>query len=253
MPRPNRSTRAALALVLALGGCGSSDGDQCTPADPIDPPAAAAPDPADFVDGNGDPFPIDNSYWPLPVGTTWTFAGQEDGETIDDTVMVTDEAKTVMGIAVVVVRDTVSLDGELAEATDDWYAQDADGNVWYLGEDTAEYEEGEITSTEGSWEAGVDGALPGVIMPAAPAVGDDGTMEYYPGHAEDMWEVLAVGETITVEAGTYSDVLRTREWTPLEPCVSEEKWYAPGVGFIKSTITAGGNEDAELVSVTDAD
>jgi hypothetical protein len=265
--RGARAAALALALLAAPVACGDDSGDDTgaggtasTGADAAGTTAPAAEpvidpgdggryepqvDPADFVDA------IDNPYLPLVPGTSWTYEGLDDGEQQHNEVVVTDERRTVMGISAVVVRDTVSVDGEVIEETDDWYAQDRDGNVWYLGEATTAYEDGE-TTTEGSWEAGVDGGLPGVVMPADPAVGDAYRQEYLEGEAEDMAEVVTVGATAEVTAGRYDDVVVIREWTPLEPEVVEEKRYAPGVGQLDERKTAGGTGGLELVETTEA-
>jgi hypothetical protein len=148
-----------------------------------------------------------------------------------------------------VVRDTVTLDGEIIEDTLDWYAQYADGTVWYLGEDTAELEDGTITTREGSFEAGVDGAQAGVIMPASPEVGMAYRQEYYEGEAEDNGEVLALGEQATVPAGRYDGLLKTADTTPLEPDVLEHKYYARDVGVVLTVDKETGGRE-ELMSVT---
>jgi hypothetical protein len=183
-------------------------------------------DPADFVAG------IDNPYLPWRPGSSWLYqAHTEDGlERIE--VRVTDRHRQVMGIDATVVHDTVYVDGEMVEDTYDWYAQDREGNVWYLGEDTHEYENGKPINSAGAWEAGVDGALPGIVMPADPEVGMAYRQEYYRGEAEDMGEVIRLGGHITVPAGSFHDLVVTRDWTPLEPKVVEEKSYAPGVGLV---------------------
>ena len=157
--------------------------------------------------------------------------------------------KIANGVTARVVRDTVTLDGEIIEDTLDWYAQDQDGTVWYLGEDTAEFENGKITTREGSFEAGVDGAQAGVIMPASPEVGMAYRQEYYEGEAEDNGEVLALSEQASVPAGDYDDLVKTADTTPLEPDVLEHKYYARGVGLVLTIDKeAGGRE--ELLSVT---
>ena len=199
-------------------------------------------DPADFVEA------VDNPYLPLAPGSRWVYEGETaDGlERIE--VVVTDERREVLGISAVVVRDTVTLDGEVIEDTLDWYAQDRAGNVWYLGEETAEYENGSVVSTAGSWEAGVDGALPGIVMLAEPVVGEAYRQEYYRGEAEDMGEVVRVGESVSVAFGEFDDVVVTEDWTPLEPEVVEEKSYAPGVGVVLEEKVAGADgERVELV------
>ena len=146
--------------------------------------------PEDFVAA------IDHPYLPLRPARPWVYEGDGDeGEPERVEVVVTSERREVMGVSTVVVRDTVTIDGELVEDTFDWFAQDRDGNVWYFGEDVKDYEDGKLVSTAGSWEAGVDGALPGIVMPAEPAVGDAYRQEYLAGEAEDMAEVLATDET----------------------------------------------------------
>ena len=243
----------AISLASACGGddddsagSATTSGSATTPV--IDPGDGGnyAPDidPASFVDV------VDNPYFPLPVGSEWVYEGESDGELERVEIIVTDQSKTVMGIAATVVRDSVYVEDELVEDTYDWFAQDADGNVWYLGEDSTEYEDGEAVSTEGSWEAGVDGALPGIVMPAEPAVGDAFRQEYYAGEAEDMFEVSEVGGSAEVPAGTFDEVVTTRDWNPLEPEVIEEKQYAPGVGKIREEKVAGGEEVSELIEYT---
>jgi hypothetical protein len=197
-------------------------------------------DPADFVDT------VDNPYLPFTPGLQWTYDGTSDGQAERTEVVVTDQQREVMGIPVVVVRDTVSVDGEVIEDTYDWYAQDRDGNVWYMGEDTKEYENGEVSSTEGSWEGGVDGALPGIVMQAHPEVGQAYRQEFYAGQAEDLAEVTEVGTTKTIELGDYPDVVITKEWNPLEPDVIENKYFAPGVGLVAEEGVAGNDDVAEL-------
>jgi hypothetical protein len=175
------------------------------------------------------------------------YEGTSGGDVERIEVIVTPERREVMGISAVVVRDTVIVAGELVEDTFDWFAQDADGNVWYLGEDTAEYEAGEIVSTDGSWEAGIDGALPGIVMPADPSVGDAYRQEFYPGEAEDLAEVVDVGERTAVAVGDFDDVVVIKEWNPLEPSTIEHKYHAPGVGVVLEVVTTGGGERVELI------
>jgi hypothetical protein len=201
-------------------------------------------DPADFVTG------IDNPYLPFTIGSRWVYKGETDGQRERIEVVVTPRTRVVMGIGATVVRDRVFVEGELVEDTFDWYAQDRDGNVWYLGERTQEYEGGKVVSSAGSWEAGVDGALPGIVMAAEPTVGHAYRQEYYAGEAEDMGDVIAVGGSATVAAGTFDDVVTTRDWTPLEPDVIEEKTYAPGVGVVLEAKVAGGDDVVELVAFT---
>ena len=191
---------------------------------------------------------VDNPYLPFLPGMKWVYQGvNENGEHETTTIEVLTETRIVMGIPATVVHDLVEIGGNVVEDTSDWYAQDDQGNVWYLGEDTTAYD-GARTSKEGSWEAGVDGALPGIVMPATPEVGMTGyRQEYRPGEAEDMAQVVVAGGDQTV--GTvYHDVVVTQEWTPLEPDITEQKSYAPGVGLITEDLVLGGTEHHELVS-----
>ncbi len=192
---------------------------------------------------------IDNPYFPLIPGTTFTYRFVND-EGVEEKVIteVTSDTKVILGINCVVVHDQEFEDDELIEDTYDWYTQDEDGNVWYMGEDTKELEDGEVVSTAGSWEAGVDGAVPGIIMLADPEPGLKYRQEYYEGEAEDRGEVISLNNTITVPYGTFENCLKTRETTPLEPDVLEYKFYAPGVGFIQAQ-TEEGDPTEQLISV----
>jgi len=223
-----------LGAAVLMAGCGSS-----TSAPPLpqrDEPVAL--DPADFSTS------IDNPYWPMTPGTTWVY--RENTQRVE--VTVTDETKTILGIEARVVHDVVSEDGEVVEDTFDWYAQDRYGNVWYLGEDTKEFEGGRVVSTEGSWEAGVDGAQPGVIVPAAPRVGLRYRQEYYAGEAEDRAEVLSIAGRVRVPYGSFRRALVTRDFTPLTPDLVENKYYAKGVGPILAVTLSDGSRE-ELVEL----
>ena len=240
-----------MALLFVLSACGSADesGPASAFASVPELPAALESgvpyqppiDPERFV------AVVDNPYFPLAPGSTWVLEGSGDSTGEVDTITVLDESKLVMGVECVVVRDEVTQDGEAVEITDDWYAQDADGNVWYFGEETAEYEGGEVVSTAGSWEAGVDGAQPGIIMPADPTVGVTYRQEFYAGEAEDMAMVVEVDQQAEVAAGSFDAVLITEDWTPLEADVRERKSYAPGIGLIAEEQIAGGDSAFELV------
>ena len=200
-------------------------------------------DPADFVST------IDNQYFPLVPGTVFHYEGTLEGESLSSTYEVTTETRVVMGVTCVVVRDTVSVDGEVVEDTYDWFAQDTDGNVWYFGEASQDLEIGEVVSTEGSWEAGIDGALPGIIMPAEPRVGDTYTQEVAPGIAEDMGEVIEIGSTLELSLGSFDNVLVMKEWNPLDSDVIEHKSYAPGFGMVLAEAIQGEDERLELVAI----
>jgi hypothetical protein len=188
-------------------------------------------DPADFV------TVVDNPYFPLTPGTRYVYEAEVEDGLERTEVEVLPETKVIMGVTTTTVRDTVYLNGELLEDTFDWYAQDNTGTVWYFGEDTKEYENGVVVSTFGSWEAGVDGALPGIIMFADPAahIGETYRQEFYEDVAEDMAEVLSVSESVTILFGSFENVVQTLETTPLEPSsVREHKFYAQGIGLIQT-------------------
>jgi hypothetical protein len=187
----------------------------------------------DVDEASFDGAEIDNEYFPLPVGATWSYeADGPDGlETID--VEVLEETKTIEGVVATVVRDTVYLDGALIEDTWDWYAQDDDGNVWYLGEDTCEYEDDKCVDTGGSWMWGADGALPGIVMKGDPEVdGERYYQEFYPGEAEDVGEVVDEDLRIEVEAGRFRDCIKTHDTSTLERRLDEYKYFCPGIGNV---------------------
>ena len=233
---------AAMALVL-LAGCSSSGGTGGAAQGKVKGAYAPSIDPADFT------TKVDNKYFPLKPGTTFVYRGKTEDATEGDTVAVTSDTRNIMGVECVVVDDRVTEDGEPTEKTYDWYAQDNEGNVWYFGEDSKEYENGKVKSTEGSWEAGKDGAEPGIIMPANPNVGETYRQEYYKGEAEDMARALKLDGSATVPQGSYDHVLVTREWTPLEPNIAEHKYYAAGVGNVLEVAVKGPQERLELVDV----
>ena len=187
-----------------------------------------------------------------PPGTDWltgrtlTYRGIKDGVTQTDVVHVTSDTRVIEGITAVAVSDVATHDGKLLEKTTDWYAQDKQGTVWYFGEATIEMKPGHRWSSAGSWEAGDRGALPGIVMPGAAKPGGPYRQAYYPNWAEDMGQIVAVGETVTVPAGTFTNCLRTKEWSLLESG-GEKRWYAPGVGVVRSE--AVGGELVVLVSI----
>jgi hypothetical protein len=242
-----------LALLLPLAACGqdepsspaagSGTGDLPQGSDPVNL------DPSEFTPGS------DNTYFPLEPGRQWTYREADgSGGTADVVVTVSSvTTKIANGVEARVVRDTVTEDGEVTEDTKDWYAQDADGNVWYLGEDTAEFENGKVDSREGSFEAGVNGGLAGVIMPAEPAAGMEYRQEYYQGKAEDNGAVLAPGQQVETTAGHYGDALLTADSSTIEPDVLEYKLYAPDVGLVLTLDVSGGSGREELVSTRNVD
>jgi hypothetical protein len=200
-------------------------------------------DPGNFVKG------VDNPYFPLTPGTTFIYEGETRKGTEHIQVVVTKDTKEILGVECVVVRDSVWVNRVLVEDTYDWYAQDVEGNVWYMGEDTKEYENGEVVSTAGSWEAGVDGAKPGIIMWADPQVGKTYRQEYYVGEAEDMAKVISLSDSATVASVSFDHLLVTKEWTPLEPSIAEQKYYAAGIGLVLQEGVTGRSGRTELVAI----
>ena len=189
---------------------------------------------------------ITNPYFPLVPGTTFTSIEKEGRETQEVRTTVTHDTRKVMGVKCVVVHDVVTLEGVVLEDTYDWYAQDKDRAVWYFGETTREFKSGGRVSTAGSWEGGVKGAHPGIIMPANPRPGAPYKQEFYAGEAEDMGQVVAVGQTVTVPSGTFKDCVKIKEWSMLESGQAH-KWFAKGVGFVRTEASSG--EVATLMSV----
>jgi hypothetical protein len=183
---------------------------------------------------------VTNPWFPLKAGTAFLYAGEKDGQSGRDLVTVTNETKTIDGVRCTTVHDNLYVHGRLAERTTDWYAQDARGNVWYFGEDTAELDTaGKVTSREGTWRTGVDGARAGIFMPAHPKVGETFRQEYLKGHAEDHFAVIRVSRAS----------LLTKEWTPLEPDTLDHKLYRRGTGLVKEETVKGGNERWTLSDV----
>lgn len=202
-------------------------------------------DPEDFVKE------VDNQYLPLQPGTKFFYEGTKDGVPTTNEVFVTHQTKMILGVECTVVKDLAYEDGVLAESTFDWYAQDEEGNVWYFGEDTRELDSaGNTISTEGSWEAGVNNALPGIIMLDEPKVGERYQQEIAPGVAMDMAQVRSLDESVCVPYGCFEDVLMTKEWSLIDRGPVDHKFYAPGLGFIMETKVKGGDETSALVNIT---
>ena len=243
MTNPTRiaTSLGALAAAFALAACGGDNGGEDEAGSDL--PQGSEPvelDPAEFTTR------IDNPYWPMSPGDKWVYS-ETDTEGTEQRVEVTVTNRTKQianGVEARVVRDVVS-NGEPIEITDDWYAQDSEGNIWYLGEKTAEYENGKLVTRAGSFEAGVDGAQPGIIMPANPSPGQTYRQEYYEGKAEDRGEVLALDRQAEVPAGHYPRTVLINDLNPLEPKVSELKFYAKGVGPVLAVSVSGEAGDRE--------
>jgi hypothetical protein len=192
---------------------------------------------------------IDNPYWPMPVGARWEVrVTNPEGELLHEVITVENRTKLIAdGVTARVVHDVVYDHGKPSEITDDWYAQDTDGNIWYFGEDTASIENGK-RDTSGSFEAGRDGADAGVAMPAHPTVGLTYREEHYAGHAEDRSEVLAIDQQVEAPAGHFTGAILTDDTSPIEPTVSEYKLYAMGVGPVVAVSVSGEAEREDLLS-----
>jgi len=248
------STTALALLAVVASGCGSSGGDTTsstsaalTPAStlaPIHGKYAPQIDPANFVST------IDNRYWPLEPGTAYHYEGVRGTTPQTDDEVVTHQTKQILGVTSTVVRDTVSEHGAPVERTFDWYAQDKAGNVWYMGEDSLERQHGHFVKASDSWESGVKGGQPGIIMPGNPQPGEAYRQEYYPpGQALDEARVLQTDGTAKVPDGAFNGLLVTSERSPLEP-QTEQKYYAPGLGEVQERVVKGHHEVFQLVSVT---
>lgn len=192
---------------------------------------------------------VTNPYFPLAPGTRLEYTGHTDEGTETIIVEVLSATRVVNGVAATAVRDRVFINNQLVEDTEDWYAQDAQGNVWYLGEDSKDMQNGQVVSREGSWEWGQHGALPGIIMWANPAarLNQAYRQEYLRGQAEDWGKVVAVNQTVTVPHGTLANCIKTEDWNGLEPDEVESKFYCPNIGVTLETFES---ERVELISVT---
>ena len=190
-----------------------------------------------------------NAWFPLRPGSVYRYRGVKDGQPSRDVMTVTHRTRMIDGARCVAVSDLLYLRGRLGERTTDYYTQDAKGNVWYFGEKTAELDaHGRVTSTSGSWMAGVHGAKPGIFMFAHPRPGLSARQEYLKGEAEDHFEVVAMHQTAVVPYRTFRGAMLTKEWTPLEPGVIDHKYYARGIGTVLEQTVKGGNERNELAS-----
>ena len=246
-PKAIAGALAVPLAALAIAACGGDESGGDEGNDNQGLPQGSEPvelDPAEFT------TEIDNPYWPMTPDSRWVYSETDTEGTVQRVVVtVTNKAKQIAnGIEARVVHDVVSEEGVPVEVTDDWYAQDSGGNIWYLGEDTIEYENGKPKTTAGSFEAGVDGAQPGIILPADPEVGLTYRQEYYAGEAEDQGEIVSLDEQAEVPAGNFTDALMTKDTNPLEPKVNEFKFYARDVGPVLTVAVSGCSDREELLS-----
>jgi hypothetical protein len=224
----------ALGVAVGLVGCGSSKSAPSSSSASTQIKIQTAPTlgsayhpriiPAEFT------TQVTNRYWPLKPGATWTYDGTKDHVPEHVVVTVSRETKTILGVKCLVVHDRVTVNGSLEENTTDWYAQDRSGAIWYFGEDSKDYKNGVVISTQGTWEAGVDGAQPGVVIQGSPHPGPTYRQEYRPGVAEDKARVLTTTAVEHVAAGTFRQVVETYDTDPLNPQKVERKFWAPGAG-----------------------
>jgi hypothetical protein len=235
-------------MIMAQMSCGGSGNSE----DVYDLPANFDPDAPYTVSITGaDLSPnVDNRFFPAPLGATWVYQAQtEEGTERTDVAVLSpmdaNGTKVVMGANARVIHDSVRLNGELIEDTWDWYGQDAAGNVWYIGEDTSEFDSGVLLCHCGAWEWGVNGALPGYVMLASPMVGDAYRQEYLVGEAEDVAEIVALNVPVTVAAGSFTGCLKTREVSVIDRSYEEFKFYCPGIGLV---LEQADDERVELVA-----
>jgi hypothetical protein len=202
--------------------------------------------PANFVSQ------VDNPYFPLVPGTTLRYRGvDKDGTTPQfDTFAVTHQRKLIMGVSCTVVRDTVTSRGRPVQRTYDWFAQDRQGNVWYMGEETQELKYGRFGKMIDSGPAGMNGAQPGLMMEAHPATGDSYWQFHWPGHAMDTTIVLGSGGQLKLPIRSFNGSLLTQEQSPLEPGVKDQKWSVAGIGYVRERAASGSHEQIKLVSIT---
>lgn len=233
-----RGALVASTAALVVGATIAPDGSGAT----VRP--EAAPDPATFG------RVIDNPYLPFFPGVTMIYRSSDEGERGREVVHVTRRTKLVQGVEVRVVRDKAFVKGKLVEDTRDWYAQDRAGNVWYFGENTKTIKNGKVVSREGSWRAGRGGAQAGIVMEAHPKIGDSYQQEDAPGVAEDRGTVLGLAAEKTVPYGAFSQMLKTKDFSPIEPDVVEHKFYARGIGSVLEKEVRGGSERLVLVNIT---
>ena len=206
--------------------------------------ASASVDPANFT------TPKANPYFPLRPGRMYVYRGSEGGRHLLEHLTVTSRTKVIQGVTTTVIHDVLWADGRINERTRDWYAAANDGTVWYFGEATATYDrQGIVQSRAGSWQAGVNGATAGVIMPARPRQTDAYRQEFLAGHAEDQAWIVQHGLRVRVPYGAVDQVVRSFEWTRLEPHVVSQKLYAPGLGIVQENDVAGGDEFMQLVAM----
>jgi hypothetical protein len=236
---------ALFLATVALVACSSDSGKEGKTSSQLQTDTVDTLDPSNFS------LPVDNPYFPLTPGTTYRHEGVKEGKRAVDVFTVTPDTKMILGVENTVVVDKLYVDGRLEEIAHDWYTQDRQGNVWYFGETIKEFDrKGNQIPAKGAWQAGVDGARPGIAMPARPTVGLVFRPEYYKGKAEDRYRILDLSAKVTTPYGSFQSVLVMSEQTRLEPGVLGLKYHAPGFGQIRESVAKGPHETLSLVSIT---
>lgn len=243
----------AAPVLAACNSSGNNKSETDANAGKTTVPAPTAPastkynpkiQPADFTNK------ITNRFFHVTPGTTVIMKGTKDGTPQTHTTHITTKVRRIMGVPCLVIKDVVTDPTGVVEIAYDWYSQDNKGNVWYFGESTSDYANGVVTSTKGSWEAGVDNAKPGIVMHANPKPGPEYYQEFRPGIAEDKGKVLSIHETVKTPKRTYQNAVRIRDTNPLDPTLVANKWYVSGIGVVKSTrVGSSHTEQSTLVSV----
>jgi hypothetical protein len=239
------SALALAAAVLAMNAASSSAGEEAAllsgqPARPHHPA------PAHFTKGR-----VTNPWFPLHPGDRYAYRGTDGKAHTRDVMIATYRTRVVDGVVCRVAFDRVWTNGVLSERTRDFYAQTKAGTVWYFGERTAALDRhGHVTSREGSFTSGVDGAEAGLFMRADPRVGPSYYQEYYPGHALDVFTVLRRGAKVVVPLMNTHHALLTKETTALEPGVVDHKYYVRDIGSVRELTVKGGSESVWLVGLT---
>jgi hypothetical protein len=253
-----RRTLIGIIVVLTVlaAGCSSKSAKVAPTSGSATPSATSTPTPTappyrPVIDPASFTTTVTNKYFPLVPGTKHVFIGTKDGKPERVEMTVLRETRTIMGVKCAVISDIVTSNDTLVEKTTDWYAQDKVGNVWYFGEDSKDYTNGVVSSTQGTWEAGVDNAQPGIVMHATPTVGEEYRQEYRPGVAEDKGKVLQVDAALKVPYGSSNHVVYTLDTDPLNPDKIEHKWYGAGIGMLAAVREGSAHhESIKLVSTT---
>ncbi|HUU05439.1 MAG TPA: hypothetical protein VMZ49_06110 [Patescibacteria group bacterium] len=202
--------------------------------------------PLEFVQG------VDNPYFPLHPGQTRNYMVTSGESAAEMTVTATANNKLIMGVLCQGVQERLVADMRLFEDTWRWYAQDLHGNVWYFARETRKYDY-DVVTEDWSWQAGINGAKPGMVMVGRPAdyLNKEYREEYVAGLEEDKVQVLSLNETVTVPYGTFSGCLKVKVYSDIDAGRIEYRYYAPGIGLVLSETMSEGGQRVELVAIGD--